>query len=47
VLDFHGVSLSVAVSIGLAMVEPGDSVASLLSRADAAMYAARAQRSER
>jgi diguanylate cyclase (GGDEF)-like protein len=47
VLDFEGVSLSVAVSIGLAMVEPGDTVASLLSRADAAMYAARAQRSER
>jgi diguanylate cyclase (GGDEF)-like protein len=47
VLEFGGVSLRVAASIGLAMVEPGDSVASLLSRADAAMYAARAQRSER
>ncbi len=46
-LEFGGVSLRVTASIGLAMVEPDDSVASLLSRADAAMYAARAQRSER
>ncbi|MEK6637525.1 MAG: GGDEF domain-containing protein [Pseudomonadota bacterium] len=41
-----GDALSIRVTIGLAMVRPGESVAKLIERADAAMYANRHHRSQ-
>jgi diguanylate cyclase (GGDEF)-like protein len=46
-LTIGGLILSTSITIGLAMIAPDDTVQSLLARADAAMYAVRAQRSER
>jgi len=47
-LDLGAVSVSVAVTAGLAMIQPGDTAESAIARADAAMYACRAaQRSDR
>ena len=46
-VDLGPVSVEVGVSLGLAMVEPGDTVEAVLARADARMYAAKAQRSAR
>ena len=47
-LDLGRVSLQVGVTAGLAMIEPRDSAQSAIARADAAMYARRADhRSER
>ena len=39
-------TIAIRVTIGLAMVRPGESVASLIERADAAMYANRNHRSQ-
>lgn len=47
-LDLGRITLKVAVTAGLTMIEPQDSAESAIARADAAMYAVRAaQRSER
>lgn len=40
------VAIAIRVTIGLAMVRPGESVAGLIERADAAMYANRIHRSQ-
>ncbi|WP_293883293.1 GGDEF domain-containing protein [Sphingomonas sp.] len=47
-LELGQVSLTIGLSMGLAMVKPEDTVETLLARADGRMYAAKAaQRSER
>ncbi len=46
-LNLGNMSIKVSVSAGLTMIRGDDSVASVLARADAAMYSARAQCSER
>lgn len=43
---FGGTQIAVRVTIGLAMAQAGESVASLIERADAAMYANRLHRSQ-
>lgn len=43
-VDVGGNQINVSVTAGLAMVEPGDVVDTVLSRADAAMYAQRSER---
>jgi diguanylate cyclase (GGDEF)-like protein len=45
-IDVGEVTIAIRVTIGLAMVRPGESVASLIERADAAMYANRHHRSQ-
>ena len=46
-LRFGSLNLVVSITIGMAVIGEQDGVAALLARADADMYAARAQRSER
>ena len=46
-VDLGGITVEIGVSLGLAMIEPGDTAATALARADARMYAAKAQRSDR
>jgi diguanylate cyclase (GGDEF)-like protein len=43
---FGGAEIQVRVTMGLAMAQAGESVASLIERADAAMYANRLHRSQ-
>jgi diguanylate cyclase (GGDEF)-like protein len=45
-LDIANIRVAMRVTIGLAMVRAGESVASLIERADGAMYANRRQRSQ-
>ena len=42
-IDYHGVPLSVTASIGVALARCEDTSASVLARADSAMFAAKAQ----
>lgn len=45
-VKFGAASISIRVTIGLTMAQPDESVASLIARADAAMYANRLHRSQ-
>ena len=46
-LDIGGATLHIGLSLGLALIAAGDTLDTVLARADARMYAAKAQRSDR